>query len=158
MDIPFPIRKECPPGACVCQREVLLENPQADQRILRLTQQEEKKLIERLEAVATLDELKRMEARMQELLGIVVTITPSDNVVRTTRGFRIELADQPGLCRKTRQAIPAAIRRSMETHPEIAFAILDQRDLLGGLAGMGGPGDPDGARLDHTPHNDNPQE
>lgn len=145
MDVPFPIRKECPPGACVCNREALLDDPGADRRILQLTQQEEKRLVERLEAVATLDELRRMEARMQDLLGIVVTITPSDNVVRTTRGFRIELADQPGLCRKTRQAIPAAIRRSMEAHPEIAFAILDQRDLLGGMGG---------ALFD----NDNPQE
>ncbi|SDD04964.1 hypothetical protein SAMN05216345_105366 [Cupriavidus sp. YR651] len=132
MNIPFPIRKECPPGACVCNREALLEDPNADLRILQLTQQEEKKLIDRLEQVSTLAELRRMEDRMQALLGIVITITPSANEVRTTRGFRIELADQPGLCRKTRQAIPAAIRRSMESHPEIAYEILDQRDLLGG--------------------------
>ncbi|PLQ00151.1 hypothetical protein [Cupriavidus pauculus] len=132
MDIPFPIRKECPPGACVCNREALLDNPHADRRILQLTQQEEKKLVERLENIATLADLNRMQERMHALLGITITITPSDNVVRTTRGFRIELVDQPGLCRKTRQAIPAAIRRSMETHPEIAFEILDQRDLLGG--------------------------
>ncbi|MEN7530031.1 MULTISPECIES: hypothetical protein [unclassified Cupriavidus] len=132
MDLPFPIRKECPPGACVCNREVLLADPSADRRILQLTQQEEKKLVERLENIATLDELQRMQARMRDLLGMEISITPSDNVVRTTRGFRIEMADQPGLCRKTRQAIPAAIRRSMDTHPEIAFAILNQRDLLGG--------------------------
>jgi len=147
MDIPFPIRKECPPGACVCNREVLLADPHADLRILRLTQQEEKKLVDRLETIATLEDLERMQARMHELLGIVITITPSDNVVRTTRGFRIELADQPGLCRKTRQAIPAAIRRSMEAHPEIAYAILDRRDLLGGM----------GAVEDAPDGNDNPQ-
>jgi len=138
MDIPVPIRKECPPGACVCNREALLDNPHADRRILQLTQQEEKKLVERLENIATLAELNRMQERMHALLGITITITPSDNVVRTTRGFRIELADQPGLCRKTRQAIPAAIRRSMETHPEIAFEILDQRDLLGGSRNLFG--------------------
>ncbi|RZT42390.1 hypothetical protein [Cupriavidus agavae] len=132
MDLPFPIRKECPPGACVCNREALLADPGADLRILQLTQQEEKKLVERLENVASLDELLRMQARMRDLLGMEISITPSDNVVRTTRGFRIEMADQPGLCRKTRQAIPAAIRRSMDNHPEIAFAILNQRDLLGG--------------------------
>ncbi|WP_019449255.1 hypothetical protein [Cupriavidus sp. BIS7] len=147
MNIPSPIRKECPPGACVCNREVLLADPHADLRILRLTQQEEKKLVDRLETIATLDELERMQARMHELLGIVITITPSDNVVRTTRGFRIELADQPGLCRKTRLAIPAAIRRSMEAHPEIAYAILDRRDLLGGM----------GAVEDAPDGNDNPQ-
>ncbi|KAI3591694.1 Ribosomal protein S3AE [Cupriavidus sp. U2] len=138
MDMPFPIRKECPPGACVCNREALLENPHADRRILQLTQQEEKKLVERLENIATLAELNRMQERMHALLGITITITPSDNVVRTTRGFRIELADQPGLCRKTRQAIPAAIRRSMEAHPDIAFEILDQRDLLGGSRNLFG--------------------
>jgi len=138
MDISFPIRKECPPGACVCNREALLENPQADRRILQLTQQEEKKLVERLENIATLAELNRMQERMHALLGITITITPSDNVVRTTRGFRIELADQPGLCRKTRQAIPAAIRRSMDAHPDIAFEILDQRDLLGGSRNLFG--------------------
>lgn len=132
MDIPHPIRKECPPGACVCNREALLDDPHADRRILQLTQQEEKKLVERLENIATLAELNRIQERMRALLGITITITPSDNVVRTTRGFRIELADQPGLCRKTRQAIPAAIRRSMDAHPDIAFEILDQRDLLGG--------------------------
>ncbi|EKZ96514.1 hypothetical protein D769_24498 [Cupriavidus sp. HMR-1] len=137
MNIPFPIRKECPPGACVCNRDALLADPHADLRILQLTQQEEKKLVDRLESIATLDELERMKTRMRELLGIEVRITPSDNVVRTTRGFRIELADQPGLCRKTRQAIPAAIRRSMDTHPEIAYAILDQRGLLGGMDAIG---------------------
>lgn len=137
MNIPFPIRKECPPGACVCNRDALLADPHADLRILQLTQQEEKKLVDRLESIATLDELERMKTRMRELLGIEVRITPSDNVVRTTRGFRIELADQPGLCRKTRQAIPAAIRRSMDTHPEIAYAILDQRGLLGDMDAIG---------------------
>jgi hypothetical protein len=43
MNIPFPIRKECPPGACVCNRDALLADPHADLRILQLTQQEEKK-------------------------------------------------------------------------------------------------------------------
>ena len=30
--------------------------------------------------------------------------------------------EQPGLCRKTRQAIPAAIRRGLEKRPEVAYA------------------------------------
>ncbi len=51
--------------------------------------------------------------------------------VRTSRGFMIELQERPGLCRKTRQAVPAAIRRCLDKHPEIAFAILDAHDLLG---------------------------
>ena len=36
----------------------------------------------------------------------------------------------PGLCRKTRKAIPAAIRRGLSNHPEIAFELLNAHDLL----------------------------
>jgi len=135
MDTPFPIRTECPPGACDCRRETL-DGPGADRRILLLTQQEEKKLVARLEAVETLDQLRRMQEKMRAQLGIVITITPSDNEVRTVQGFHIELAEQPGLCRKTRAAIPAAIRRCMKIHEQIAFDILNERDLLGGLFGQ----------------------
>ena len=35
-----------------------------------------------------------------------------------------------GLCRKTRQAIPAAIRRGLEKRPEVAYALLNAHDLL----------------------------
>ena len=41
---PFAIRTECPPGACVCGREALLNDPDADLRVLRLTRDEEKRL------------------------------------------------------------------------------------------------------------------
>ncbi len=136
MDTSVPIRTECPPGACDCNREVLFDNPGADRRILMLTQHEEKRLVARLEAVQTLDELRRMQEKLRAQLGVVVTITPSDNEVRTVQGFHIELADQPGLCRKTRAAIPAAIRRCLKTHEQIAFDMLNERDLLGGLFGQ----------------------
>lgn len=129
---PFPIRTGCPPGACICGRDALLEDARADLRILRLTREEEKRLIARLESLASLEDLQRMEQRMFEQLGIVLTVTPSANEVRTTRGITIQVAEQPGLCRKTRQAIPAAIRRSMEARPEIAYALLNARDLLSG--------------------------
>lgn len=132
MNAPFPIRQECPPGACTCKREVLLADPHADIRILQLTQQEEKRLVARLESLSSLAELRHVEARMREQLGIVLTITPSARGVRTLRGISIQLAEQPGLCRKTKQAIPAAIRRAMDRNPEIAYAILDAQDLLGG--------------------------
>ena len=46
------------------------------------------------------------------------------------RGIEIRVADQPGLCRKTRQSIPAAIRRALEKRPEIAYKLLDSHDLL----------------------------
>ncbi len=41
MNAPFPIRTECPPGACTCRREELLADPNADIRVLRLTREEE---------------------------------------------------------------------------------------------------------------------
>lgn len=130
--LPFPIRTECPPGACTCERERLLEDPQGDLRIMRLTREEEKRLVARLENIASYDDLKHMQERLLSNLGIVLTIEPATEEVRTIRGgIGIRLAEQPGLCRKTRQAIPAAIRRCLESKPEIAFAILDAHDLFG---------------------------
>ena len=46
------------------------------------------------------------------------------------RGIRMRFEEQPGLCRKTRQAIPAAIRRGLEKRPEVAYALLNAHDLL----------------------------
>jgi hypothetical protein len=46
------------------------------------------------------------------------------------RGIAIHLDELPGLCRKTRQAIPAAIRRALEKRPEIAYRLLDAHDLF----------------------------
>lgn len=132
MNAPFPIRKECPPGACVCNRQALLNDPQADLRILKLTREEESRLLARLEALSSLTDLKKMESRLHEQLGIVLTITPSIHEVRTLRGISIQLQEQPGLCRKTKQAIPAAIRRSLEKSPDIAYAILDAHGLWDG--------------------------
>ena len=134
--LPFPLRKECPPGACVCGRDELLAAWErapdgVDVRILRLTREEEKKLIARIEAITSYAELGRMEQKMQENLGMVLQITPSVHGVRTVRGLSIKLAEQPGLCRKTRDTIPAAVRRCLDAHPEIVYALLNARDLLG---------------------------
>ncbi|AZC24355.1 MULTISPECIES: hypothetical protein [Pseudomonas] len=126
------IRQPCPPGACVCEREQLLDTPGADLRILNLTRQEEKRLVERLENLKDLADLEHMQQRMYQQLGIRLEITPSDNEVRSMRGITIVLAEHPGLCRKTRQNIPAAIRRAMEERPEIAYRLLDSQDLLRG--------------------------
>lgn len=128
--VDFTIRTECPPGLCVCDRERLLADPESDKRVLRLTREEEKRLVDRIEAVATYEDLRKLEQRMAQLLGIRLSITPGANEVRTVRGFRIELAELPGLCRKTRQSIPAAVRRCLDQHPEIAFAILDAESLF----------------------------
>lgn len=132
MNLPFPIRQECPPGACVCDRERLLADPAADVRILRLTREEEKRLVARLENIVSLEDLRAMQGRMSAQLGIVIRITPSDNEVRTSRGIAIQLEDLPGLCRKTRTSLPAAIRRGFDNRPEIVYALLNERDLLSG--------------------------
>lgn len=123
-----PQRHPCPPGVCDCGRERLLDG--AAQRILLLTREEEKRLVERLEHLNDLEDLQRLQARLYEQLGIRVRISPGINEVRTMRGIVIELDAQPGLCRKTRQAIPAAIRRGLERNPQVAFRLLDAHDLL----------------------------
>lgn len=130
--VPFPIRTECPPGACVCGRDDLLNDPHGDVRVLRLTREEEKKLIARIEGISSYADLKHIEDRLQEQLGIVLQISPGANEVRTVRGFSIQLVERPGLCRKIRQSIPAAVRRCLEKNPDIAYAILDAHDLFGG--------------------------
>lgn len=129
--IPFSLRKECPPGACVCGRDSLSLDPAADLRVLRLTREEEKKLIAHIDTISSHAGLTHLAALLQAQLGIALRITRRAREVRTVRGFTIELIERPGLCRKTRVALPAAIRRCLDRHPEIAFALLDEQDLLG---------------------------
>ena len=130
MTSPLPIRSPCPPGACQCDRDQLLALDGADVRILRLTRQEEKRLLERLENIATLEDLQRLQTRMFDQLGIRLDIGPGFNEVRSMRGMVIDIAELPGMCRKTRAAIPAAIRRGLEKNPEIAWRLLDAHDLF----------------------------
>ena len=141
--LPFPIRTECPPGACTCDRERLLEDPAADLRVLKLTREEEKRLLARIEAISNYDELRHMTARLQELVGIDLQITPSVHGVRTVRGLTIRLAERQGLCRKLRQSIPAAVRRCLDRKPDIIYAMLDAHGLLAApdLATSNGDGD-----------------
>ena len=96
-----------------------------------LTREQEKKLVERIERIDSYDQLLHVGKLMFDQLGIVLTIRPSVNEVRTVRGIKILLAEQPGLCRKTRQAVPAAVRSVLDQHPDIAWAILNANDLLG---------------------------
>ena len=125
----FPIRTECPPGACNCGREALLQSPDGDLRVLRLSREDEKQLLRRLEKLSSLCDLKHMEELMEVQVGIRLSISTSPNVVRSLRGITILVHEQPGLCRKTRQAIPAAIKRSLEQQPAIVHEILN----VGGL-------------------------
>lgn len=126
------LRPSCPPGACICERDRLLNTDGADLRILRLNRQEEKRLLERLENLQSLTDLEHLQQRLYEQLGIRLHIAPGRTEVRSMRGIAIHLDELPGLCRKTRQSIPAAIRRALEKTPEIAYRLLDAHDLFGG--------------------------
>lgn len=124
------VRQPCPPGACDCEREQLLDAPDADQRILHLTRQEEKRLLERLENLQSLPDLERMQQLMYQQLGIRVHVAPGHTEVKTMRGIEIVIDELPGLCRKTRKLIPTAIRKGLEKQPEIAYRLLDAHDLF----------------------------
>lgn len=125
------LRTECPPGACVCEREILLANPGADLRPLQLTRREEERLLDRIDQVTSYEQLTKLQARIRANLGTELRIVPGPNEVRTLRGIIISLDDRPGLCKKVRQSVPAAVRRVLERHPEITYAILDAHDLFG---------------------------
>ena len=130
MTATFQNRQTCPPGACICGRDGLFDNPTADLRFLRLTRPEEKRLLERLENLDSFSDLERIQQRMAEQLGIHLHVAPGRNEVRSMRGIAVHIDELPGLCRKTRQAIQAAIRRSLEKRPEIAYRVLDAHDLF----------------------------
>lgn len=129
--VSIPIRTECPPGACVCDRDRLLAEPDADLRPLRLTRAEEQRLLDRIEAISSYAELQKLQAAIERNLGTVLVIEPGPNEVRTVRGIVIRLQDRPGLCKKVRQSVPAAVRKLLEREPAIAYAILDSHDLFG---------------------------
>ncbi|MOA55990.1 hypothetical protein D3C78_1798910 [compost metagenome] len=86
--------------------------------------------MQRLENLSSLADLRHMQQRMQLQLGLELEIQTSAREVRTLRGITILVLERPGLCRKTRQAIPAAIKRSFEQRPEIAFELLDEESLF----------------------------
>lgn len=108
----------------------MLQSPGADLRILRLTREEEKRLVQRLENLASLDDLRHLQDLLRRQLGIELTISLGPHEVRSLRGIAILVNEQPGLCKKTRQNIPAAIKKSMELHPEIAYDLLDEGGLF----------------------------
>ena len=125
-----PLRAGCPAGACICGRDALLQDPDADWRVLRLSALDEKNLVQRLQSLRDLADLRHMEQRMEQQLGIRLAIVTSPRGVRTLRGIVIRVQDQPGLCRKTRQAIAAAIRRSLTDRPQIAWEIANAGGLF----------------------------
>lgn len=130
MTTPPALRPSCPPGTCTCGREEVPAIALSDPRILRLTRHEENRLLARLENIESLDDLQHLQQRLYDQLGIRLEVAPRHGEVRSMRGISIRLAEQPGLCRKTRQSIPAAVRRALEKRPEIAYRLLDTHDLL----------------------------
>lgn len=129
--LPFPVRAECPPGACVCERERLLADPNADIRPLALDRRQEARLIERIERIDSYADLQHVQELIRKNIGAELRIAPGPNEVRTMRGIIIVLEEKPGLCKKVRQSVPAAVRKRLQEKPEIAWAILDAGDLFG---------------------------
>jgi hypothetical protein len=125
------MRTECPPGACVCGRKELLAAPDGDLRPLRIDRKEEQRLIERIERIADYDDLKRVQALIGKHIGAQLRIEPGPNEVKTVRGIIVVLEERPGLCKKLRQSVPAAVRRCLERKPQIIYALLDAHDLFG---------------------------
>ena len=128
---PHPLRTECPPGACVCERDALLRASDGDMRVLLLTRTEEKRLVQRLEGIDSLADLRHMQQRLFDQLGVRLSVSPGPGEVRSLRGITLLVHEQPGLCRKTRKAIAAAVRKSMERRPEMVYALLDEGGLFG---------------------------
>jgi len=131
VQLPFPVRIGCPPGACVCERERILADPQADHRPLAIDRKQEQNLVARIERVTTYDDLRHVQALIFKNVGVALRIEPGPNEVRTVRGIIVVLEEKPGLCKKVRQSVPAAVRRVLQARPEIAYAILDAHDLFG---------------------------
>lgn len=112
-----------------------MADPQADHRPLALTRLQEQKLIERIERVGSYEDLQHVQALIRRNLGAELRIEPGPNEVRTVRGIIVVLEEKPGLCKKARQSVPAAIRRRLNERPEIAWALLDAHDLFGSPPG-----------------------
>lgn len=127
----FPVRAGCPPGACVCERERLMSEPEADVRPLAIDRKQEQRLIERIERIESYADLRHVQELIRKNIGAELRIAPGPNEVRTLRGIIIVLEEKPGLCKKVRQSVPAAVRKRLQEKPEIAYAILDAGTLFG---------------------------
>lgn len=128
----FPIRAECPPGACVCERDRLLGDPEGDMRPLMIDRKQEQRLIERIERIESYADLRHVQDLIRKNIGAELRVAAGPNEVRTMRGIIIVLEEKPGLCKKVRQSVPAALRKRLQEKPDIAYAILDAGDLFGG--------------------------
>ncbi|WP_229445558.1 hypothetical protein [Massilia sp. Leaf139] len=106
-------------------------DPDADVRPLAIDRKQEQKLIERIERIDSYADLRHVQELIRKNIGAELRITPGPNEVRTLRGIIIVLEEKPGLCKKVRQSVPAAVRKRLQEKPEIAYAILDAGNLFG---------------------------
>ncbi|WP_114418343.1 hypothetical protein [Marinospirillum perlucidum] len=124
------LRQPCPPSVCDCDFRQLVEGGE-DLLLLQFNRKEEKRLLDRLENLKDYPDLLHLQDLMQRQLGISLSIQPGPNEVKSPRGLEFIFAPQPGLCRRTRQNIPTAIRKSMKNQPEILYQLLDAQGLFG---------------------------
>ena len=70
-----PLRAGCPAGACICKRAALMQDPDADWRVLRLSALDEKNLVQRLQSLRDL--LPRWHAALRQAdAGSAGTLPP----------------------------------------------------------------------------------
>ena len=133
--LPFPIRTECPPGACVCERDRLLADPAGDYRPLAIDRKQEQMLLARIERIDSHADLRHVQALIRKNIGAELRVEPGPNEVRSVRGILIVLEERPGLCKKVRQSVAAAVRKRLSERLDIAYAVLDSGGLFGAEAG-----------------------
>ena len=98
---------------------------------IKANERRRKRLIARIERISSLQELRHLLHRMNEQLGIQLMVQAGEGEVRTVRGLNIRFESQTGLCKKTQQTLPAAIRRALDADHRIVYALLDEHSLLG---------------------------
>ena len=80
------LRAACPPALCDCGRDALLGEPSSVQaRVLLLSKPEEARLLQRLEAITSLEDLRHMQRRLFEQLGIRLTVQPGQRSAQHAR-------------------------------------------------------------------------
>ena len=95
-NLPFPIRVECPPGACVCERGRLLAEPGADLRPLAIDRRQELNLIARIERVDTYEDLQHVQALICKNVGAELRIEPGHARLHRRRRHRAAAEDHGG--------------------------------------------------------------
>src|SRR3546814_13622491 len=92
--------------------------------------EEEKKLVARLENLASLDDLRRMQHLLHAQLGIALTVAPGLNEVRTVRGLHTEIADLPGLCSKTQTGRASCREHGCQSVEISVVAVLLKKKII----------------------------